>query len=131
HRDRPRRRVRPGSMSLRLRSTVAAALAALIAVVVLGSGVDVLVARHLHPTQDHTLRARAVEVAQLAASAPALLTTPGSLDSPVGSTQAMVEVLGRHGRIVARSLSLGGRVLARSLAGQALAGHGRFENAEL
>ena len=103
-------------MSLRLRSTLAAALAALLAVVVLGSAVDVLVARHLRRTQDGTLRARAVEVAQLAASAPALLTTPGSLDSPVGAAQAMVEVIDRHGRIVARSLSLRGRALPAALA---------------
>jgi two-component system, OmpR family, sensor kinase len=107
-------------MSLRLRSTVAAAAAALIAVVVLGSAVDVLVARHLHRTQDRTLRSRAVEVAQLAASAPALLTTPGSLDSPVGAAQAMVEVIDRNGRIVARSLSLRGRALPASLADRAV-----------
>ncbi len=118
-------------MSTRLRLVVASAVATMIAVAVLGSIVDVLVARHLHHGLDHTLRARAVEVSQLAASAPALLTTPGALDSPAGSTQAMIEVLDRHGRIVARSLSLGGRVLTRSLAGQALAGHGRFDNAEL
>jgi two-component system, OmpR family, sensor kinase len=118
-------------MSLRLRSTVAAALAALLAVVVLGSAVDVLVARHLRSTQDSTLRARAVEVAQLAASAPALLTTPGSLDSPVGAAQAMVEVIDRHGRIVARSLSLRGRALPAALARRAVrdgvASYGRVE----
>ena len=56
----------------------------MLAVVVLGSAVDVLVARHLRRALDRTLRARAVEVAQLAASAPALLTAPGALDSPVG-----------------------------------------------
>jgi signal transduction histidine kinase len=102
-------------MSIRLRSTLAAAVATLIAVIVLGSAVDVLVARHLHRSQDRSLRARAVEVAQLAASAPALLTTPGALDSPVGTTQSIVEVLDRRGRIVARSLSLRGRVLPPAL----------------
>jgi signal transduction histidine kinase len=117
-------------MSTRLRSVIAAAMATLIAVAVLGSAVDVLVARHLHAGLDHSLRARAVEVAQLAASAPALLTTPGALDSPVGATQAMVQVVDRRGRIVARSLSLGGRVLPRSLARAAIAGRGRFGNAE-
>ena len=76
-----------------------------------GVGVDVLVARHLHRSLDRTLRQRAVEVAQLSASAPALLTTPGALDSPVGGTQLIVEVVDRRGRIVARSLALGGRVL--------------------
>ncbi len=109
-------------MSLRLRSILAAAVATMIAVVVLGSAVDVLVARHLHRELDRTLRARAIEVAQLAASAPALLTTPGSLDSPVGATQAMVEVVDRRDRIVARSLSLGGRVLPRDLARDAVTG---------
>src|SRR5439155_13847938 len=34
-----------------------------------------------------------------------------ALDSPVGGTQLIVEVIDRHGNIVARSLSLGGRVL--------------------
>ena len=54
----------------------------MLAVVVLGSVVDVLVARHLHHGLDKTLRTRAVEVAQLAASAPALVTQPGALDAP-------------------------------------------------
>jgi len=107
-------------MSLRLRSVLAAAIATTIAVVVLGSAVDVLVARHLHHELDKTLRIRAVEVAQLAASAPAVLTTPGSLDSPVGATQAMVEIVDRRDRIVARSLSLGGRVLPPELAKQSV-----------
>jgi signal transduction histidine kinase len=118
-------------MSTRLRSVVAAAVAILLAVTVLGSAVDVLVARHLHRALDHTLRARAVEVAQLAASAPALLTTPGALDSPVGATQAMVQVVDSRGRVVARSLSLGGRVLPRSLSQAAAAGRARYANAEL
>ena len=124
-------------MSVRLRSILAAALATMIAVVVLGSVVDVVVARHLHRSLDRTLRSRAVAVAQLSASAPALLTTPGSLDSPVGATQAMVEVVDRRGRIVARSLSLGGRVLPSALARETIAGGTgryrtiRFGNEEL
>ena len=114
-------------MSLRLRSILAAALSTMLAVVVLGSAVDVLVARHLHHGLDKTLRTRAVEVAQLAASAPALVTRPGALDAPVGSTQAMVEVVDRRDRIVSRSLSLGGRVLPREIALQAIAnGRGQY-----
>jgi signal transduction histidine kinase len=110
---------------------LAAAAATMIAVVVLGLAVDVLVARHLHRAQDRTLRARAVEVAQLAASAPALLTTPGSLDSPVGAAQAVVEVVDRRGRIAARSLSLRGRVLPTSLARRAIAdGVGSYRTVE-
>jgi two-component system, OmpR family, sensor kinase len=97
--------------SLQLRAVVASALAILLALVVGGAVVDVLVARHLHRSLDRTLRQRAVAIAQLSASAPALLTTPGALDSPVGATQLSVEVLDRHGRIVARSLALGGRTL--------------------
>ena len=97
-------------ISLRLRSVAAATLGILLAVVVVGAGVDVLVSRHLHRSFDRTLHERAVEVAQLAASAPALLTTPGALDSPLGGTQLSVEVVDRRGRIVARSLSLGGGV---------------------
>ena len=81
-----------------------------LALVVVGSLVSVLVSRHLHRSLDHTLRERAVAIAQLSASAPALLTTPGSLDSPVGGTQLLVEVVDQHGTIVSRSLSLGGRV---------------------
>ena len=119
-------------MSLRARAIVAAALATVVAVAVLGSAVDVLVARHLRTELDHTVHARAVEVAQLAASAPALLTTPGSLDSPVGATQAMIEVVDRRGRLVARSLSLGGRVLPPALARSAIAsGTGRYRTVHL
>jgi len=97
--------------SLRARAIVAASLAVLFALIVVGAGIDVLVARHLHRSLDRSLRARAVEVAQLSASAPALLTTPGSLDTAIGGEQVSVEVLDRRGRIVARSLGLGGRVL--------------------
>jgi two-component system, OmpR family, sensor kinase len=120
--------------SIQFRSVVAAALAILLALVVVGVGVDLLVARHLHRSLDQSLRQRAVEVAQLSASAPALLTTPGALDSPGGgSAQLSVEVVDRHGRIVTRSLSLGGRVLpTRGLAHAAIAqGRTAYSNARL
>jgi two-component system, OmpR family, sensor kinase len=118
-------------MSLRLRSIFAAALATMITVAVLGSAIDVLVARHLRGELDRTLRTRAVEVAQLAASAPSLLTTPGALDSPVGATQAMVEVVDARGRIVARSLSLGGRVLPQAVAREPIrGGRARFTSVD-
>jgi len=109
-------------MNLRLRTVLAAAAATMLAVVVLGSAVDVLVARHLRHELDRSLRTRAIGVAQLAASAPALLTTPGALDAPAGGTQALVEVIDGKHRIVARSLSLGGRVLPQSLAEDAIDG---------
>lgn len=112
-------------LSIRLRSVAAATLGILVAVVVVGAGVDVLVSRHLHRSFDHTLHARAVDVARLAASAPAVLTAPGALDSRLGGAQLSVEVVDRHGRIVARSLSLGGEVLpARKLLRRAIS-HGR------
>ena len=116
-------------MSLRARTIVAAAAATLIAVVVLGSALDLLVARHLRRDLDRNLRTRAADVAQLAASAPALVTAPGTLDAQTG---ALVEVVDRHDRIVARSLSLGGRVLPRALAEQTIAGgRASYRNVDL
>jgi len=97
--------------SIRGRSVAAAALAILLAVTVLGVGVDLVVSRHLRRSLDGSLHRRAVAVAQLSASAPALLTHPGALEAPVGGTDASVEVLDRQGRLVARSLGLGGRIL--------------------
>ena len=90
---------------------IAAALSIMLAVVTLGIAVDVAVERHLRHSLDSSLHRRAVAVAQLSASTPALLTAPGALESPLGGTDASVEVLDRRGRLVARSLGLGGRVL--------------------
>ena len=107
--------------SLLGRSVLASVGAIVLAVVVGGAGVDVLASRDLHRALDRSLRQRAVEIAQLSASAPALLTRTGALDTTLGGEQLHVEVLDRHGRIVARSLSLGGRVLpARRLGAQAI-----------
>jgi signal transduction histidine kinase len=119
--------------SLGARSILAASVAVLLALVVVGTGVDVLVGRHLHRSLDHSLRARAVDVAQLSASAPALLVVPGALDVSLGGQQASVEVVDRRGRIVARSLSLGGRVLpVDALLHEVIAsGRGRFAAAKL
>ena len=116
--------------SLRTRSVAASALAILLALVVVGVGVNLLVSRHLHRSLDRTLRARAVQVAQLSAAAPAVLTTPGALDSPLGGTQLIVEVVDKHGRIVVRSLSLGGRVLPVTTLVRAAIDHGRAGYAE-
>ncbi len=119
--------------SLRLRLIVAASVTILLALVVVGVGVDVLVGRHLHRSLDRSLRERAVEVAQLSATAPALLTSPGSLDAPLGGEQISVEVVDRNGRIVARSLALGGRVLpVAAVMGTVIAGGaGRYTDAQL
>ena len=97
--------------SLGVRSVLAALLAIVVALVIVAVGVDVLVGRQLHRSLDRSLRQRAVEVAQLSATAPALLVAPGSLDAPAGGTQVVTQVVDRKGRIVARSLGLGGRVL--------------------
>ena len=119
--------------SLQLRSVVAAALGILISLVIVGAAVSVLVSRHLHHSLDHTLRQRAVEIAQLNASAPALLTAPGALDSPVGGTQLIVQVVDARDRIVARSLSLGGRVLPTAATARRTIDSGRsgYSNAHL
>jgi two-component system, OmpR family, sensor kinase len=119
--------------SLTLRSTLAALVSVLVALVIVIVGVDVLVGRHLHGSLDRSLRQRAVAVAQLSATAPALLVSPGALDAPAGGTQVLTQVLDRRGRIVARSLALGGRLLpvagiARSVIAS---GQGRYLDAEL
>ena len=109
-------------LSIRGRAVIAAALSILLAVVSLGVAVDLVVERHLRLSLDSSLRRRAVAVAQLSASAPALLTAPGALESPLGGTDASVEVLDRRGRLVARSLGLGGRLLpAAALAKRVIA----------
>jgi two-component system, OmpR family, sensor kinase len=97
--------------SLLGRSVLAAVGGILVAIAAAGIGVDVLASRDLHRSLDRSLRQRAVGISQLSASAPALLTSPGALDSAVGGTQLSVEVLDPRGRLVARSLALGGRVL--------------------
>jgi signal transduction histidine kinase len=97
--------------SLTWRSTLAALVSVVVALVIVSVGVDVLVGRHLHGSLDRSLRQRAVAVAQLSATAPALLVSPGALDAPAGGTQVLTQVIDRRGRIVARSLALGGRIL--------------------
>ena len=72
--------------SLTLRSTLVALVSVLVALVIVSVGVDVLVGRHLHGSLDRSLRQRAVAVAQLSATAPALLVSPGALDAPAGGT---------------------------------------------
>ncbi len=120
-------------MTLRTRSILASLLAILAAIIIVGVGVDVLVGRHLHGSVDASLRGRAVAIAQLSATAPALLVEPGALDAPAGGTQVLTQVLDRRGRIVARSLALSGRVLPVSGAARGVIadGHGRYLDARL
>ncbi|HEX3873446.1 MAG TPA: HAMP domain-containing sensor histidine kinase, partial [Solirubrobacteraceae bacterium] len=117
----------------RARLIAAAAAATIGAVAVLGVSVLLLVDHELHSSLDSTLRSRAADVARLAVSAPAVLTSPGALEAPFGGRELSVEVVDRFGRIYARSLSLGGRVLpGGSALTTALAdGRGSFVSAVL
>jgi signal transduction histidine kinase len=97
--------------TLRLRVALAAAVAVVLAVVLLGAVTLALVDRELHRSLDSGLRDRAAEVARLAATTPRLITAAGVLEGRVGTSAAFVQVVDRSGRIVARSAALGGRVL--------------------
>ena len=111
--------------TLRGRAALAAAAAIIAAVVILGAAIEVLAARQLHSALDQTLRARAAEIARLSATAPALLVTPaGVLETPLGGQQLSVEIVDKRGRIVARSLGLGGRVLPAAALIAAATSHG-------
>ncbi len=103
------------TLTLRARVVLAAGAAILLAVVVVAVAVSVLVADQLRSSLDHSLHERAAEIASLSASAPAVLNAPGALDAQIGGQQLSVEVLDRRGRIVARSLSLGGSLLPVTL----------------
>jgi len=92
-----------------------------------------LVDHELRGSLDGALRDRAEQVAQLAVSAPAVLTSPGSLESPVSGRQIVVEVIDARGRIIARSLTLGSALLPQDRAARAarLQGRAQYENIEL
>jgi len=102
--------------SLRARVAAAAAVAIVVAVALLGIAVSALLGSQLTDALDRSLRARAVEVARLAASTPDLLTAPGALEGRITGGALFVQVVDRRGRIVARSGGLGGRVLPRGAA---------------
>jgi two-component system, OmpR family, sensor kinase len=91
---------------------VAASAGSILAAVAVFTAVTiVLVGHQLRSSLDGALRSRAQEVAQLAVSAPALLTDPGALETPVSGREIAVEVLDARGSILARSLTLGARLL--------------------
>jgi len=109
-------------LSLRARLALAVGASIVLAVAVFAVLASVLVSTELHRSLDQALRRRAVQVAQLAISAPALLREPGALEAPVAGRQLAVEVLDAHGRILARSLTLGASLLPEgSLAHRAIA----------
>ncbi len=97
--------------SLRARLVLAAAGAILVAVGLFAGATVVLVEHELRGTLDSSLRQRATQVAELAVSAPAVLTNPGALESPISGRQIAVEVLDSRGRLLARSETLGARLL--------------------
>jgi hypothetical protein len=66
------------------RLTGVAILAVVVAVACLAVSAQLLVAHQLRSSLDASLRSRAVDVARLSVSAPALLTAPGALEVPVG-----------------------------------------------
>jgi two-component system OmpR family sensor kinase len=117
--------------SLRARLIGAAAIAIFASVAVLGGASILFVAHQLRSSLDRSLRQRAIEVARLSASAPALLTAPGVLDAPSGGRLITVEVVDSRARILARSAALGGKLLPGGvLLTQALAqGRSGYETA--
>ena len=98
-------------MSLQARVAIAAAVAIVVAVAALGVAVLARLDSQLNGALDRSLRARATEVARLAASTPQLLTEPGTLEGRLGGSPLLVQVIDPRGRIVARSSGLGSRVL--------------------
>jgi two-component system OmpR family sensor kinase len=98
-------------VSLQARVAIAAVLAIVVAVAGLGIAVLARLDSQLNGALDRQLRARATEVARLAASTPQLLTEPGTLEGGLGGSPVLVQVIDPRGRIVARSSGLGSRVL--------------------
>jgi len=107
-------RIRP--KTLRVRIAAAAAAAIVVALVVLGVAVVARLDDQLQGSLDQDLQERAVEVARLSASTPALLTQPGALEGRLGGSALLVQVVDHRGRIVARSGGLGSRVLPEDAA---------------
>ena len=119
--------------TLRARLAIAAAGALCAAVAAFGVVTVLLVGHELHSSLDRALSESAAEVAQLAVSAPAVLTSPGALEVPASGRQVVVEVIDARGRIIARSLALGARLLPQDALVQRVlkAGATGFEDIEL
>jgi two-component system, OmpR family, sensor kinase len=119
--------------TLRVRLGLAAAGSILAALALFGVATVLVVSHELSASLDNALRQRATEVAQLAVSAPAVLNSPGALESPVSGRQIAVEVIDARGRIVARSLTLGATLLPQDRLANAarVSGATGFENIEL
>ena len=118
--------------SLSFRLTIASVAAVALAVLLFGIAARIVITDRLHSSLDDSLRRRATDVARLAVSAPAVLRAPGALESPLSGHQLSVEVLDREGAIVARSLSLGAKLLPHTAAmAAARRGGTGFADAEL
>jgi len=111
--------------TLRTQIALAAAGSILLGVILLGAALQVLLARDLHHQLDRTLRQRATDVATLGATTPALLRSPGSLDSTATSGTILIQVYDGRGRIYARSQSLGAGVLSETALAHAVIRDGR------
>ncbi|HWE08842.1 MAG TPA: HAMP domain-containing sensor histidine kinase [Solirubrobacteraceae bacterium] len=111
--------------TLRTRLVAAAGVSILAAVVVFAAVTVGLVNAQLRSSLDNALRQRAQEVAELAVSAPAVLSDPGAMESPVSGRQISVEVVDAHARIVARSLNLGAELLPQDALARAAVTQGR------
>lgn len=97
--------------TLRGRLVLAAAGSIVAAVALFAVTALVLVRHELRSSLDGALRSRAQGVAELAVSAPAVLTDPGALEGPESGRQIAVEVIDAHDRLLARSLALGAQLL--------------------
>ncbi|HET7050981.1 MAG TPA: HAMP domain-containing sensor histidine kinase [Solirubrobacteraceae bacterium] len=97
--------------TLRARLIAAAGGSIVVAVALFGVATVLLVRAELRSSLDRALRQRAQDVAQLAVSAPAVLTDPGALEGPGSGRQLAVQVVDSRGRILARSLTLGAQLL--------------------
>ena len=97
--------------TLRARLIAAAGGSIVVAVALFGVATVLLVRAELRSSLDSALRQRAQDVAQLAVSAPAVLTDPGALEGPGSGRQLAVQVVDSRGRILARSLTLGAQLL--------------------
>jgi len=130
---RSRRQLRGIPRTLRWRLILAAGGSILAAVALFGVAAVAIVERELRSSLDSSLRSEAQTVAQLAVSAPAVLNYPGALEGSASGRQIVVEVIDAHGKIAARSLTLGvmllpeDRVARRALA----AGTPGFETVQL
>lgn len=122
---------RPRTLRARLVAVAAGAILAAVAVVALVT--VIVVNEQLRGSLDTALRQRAQAVAQLAVTAPGVLTDPGALESPVAGREIAGEVVDARGRILARSLTLGARLLPEDRLALAARRFGRsgYENVAL